>query len=163
MFMELVLNIHGEGGITCAYYCVQENVIAEKDALTESDKQRQRRHAEAEKRRMLEQRERKGLKPWFLDVTRGGVPFGAGVQAWRREIKKLARVHLDPSCTNIRMQDESDMATLKRAMHVNFEYSRLPSDSQIQTVAGRAVSVYRNELMARISRGEEMPLGFDEE
>jgi hypothetical protein len=60
------------------------------------------------------------------------------------------------------MQHESDMATLKRGLHVTFEYSRLPLDNHIQTIAGRAVSVYRNELLAKISRRDDMPVGFDE-
>jgi hypothetical protein len=135
---------------------MQAQRISEQDVISEADKRRERQRREAERQRMLEQRERKGLKPWFLDVTHGGVPFGAGVRAWRREKKKLAKVHLDPSYTNIRMQDEADMATLKRGMHISFEYSRLPPDSHIQTIVGRVVSVYRNELLAKISRGEEM-------
>jgi hypothetical protein len=61
------------------------------------------------------------------------------------------KVYLDPSCTNMRMQDESDMAMLKKTMYVNFEYGRLPFDSQIQTVVGRVVWMYRNELLDRIS------------
>jgi hypothetical protein len=59
------------------------------ECFTEAEKRRHHRSLEAERQRMLEQRERKGLKPWFLDVTRGGVPFGTGVRAWRQEIKKL--------------------------------------------------------------------------
>jgi hypothetical protein len=118
---------------------------------------------EAKKQRMMEQRERKGLKPWFSDVTLAGVLFGAGVRAWRREIKKLAKVHLDPSYTNIRMKDEVDMAILKRAMYVSFEYNRLPVDSYIQTIVGRAVSVYQNELLAKKFHREEMLVGFKED
>ena len=91
------------------------------------------------------------------------MPFGTRVHAWRHEIKKIGKVHFDPLYTNIKMQDEADMATLKRGMHVSFEYSRLPFDNYIETVAGCVVFVYRNELLAKISRGKEIPVGFNED
>jgi hypothetical protein len=101
----MVFRFHVEGGSNCGHWNVQEKKIPKNENLSEEDKRRQRRQVEAERRRMLEQRERKGLKPWFLDVTRGGVPFGAGVQAWRREIKKTSEGALRSllhQCTNAR-------------------------------------------------------------
>ena len=131
--------------------------------MTEAEKRKYRRDKKAEMDRMTAQRERKGLKPWTLSVTPGGLPYGPGVRHWREEIRKLAAVHLDPSCTNIKMQESADMATFKEALELNIEYTRPPLDSMIQTLAGRAVAVRRNWLLAKISRGEEMPEGVSED
>lgn len=72
-------------------------------------------------------------------------------------------MHLDPSCTNIKMQDSADMATFKEALELNIEYTRPPLDSIIQTLAGRAVAVRRNWLLQKISKGEDVPVGVTED
>ena len=131
--------------------------------MTEAAKRKDRRERKADMDRMTAQRERKGLKPWTLSVTPGGVPYGPGVRHWREEIRKLAAAHLDPSCTHIKMQESADMATFKEALELNIEYTRPPLDSIIQTLAGRAVAVRRNWLLQKISNGEEMPVGVTED
>jgi hypothetical protein len=142
---------------------VQARELTKAEEMTEAAKRRERRDRQAEMERMMKQRERKGLKPWMLSVTPGGVPYGPGVRHWRAEIRKLAVAHLDPSCTNIKMQDTDAMATLKEALEVNIEYTRPPLDSIIQTLARRAIVVRRNWLLQKITNGEEMPVGVTED
>ena len=109
--------------------------------MVEAAKHKDHRDKKADMDRMTAQRERKGLKPWILSVTPGGVPYGPDVRHWREEIRKLAAVHLDPSYTNIKMQEGTDMATFKEALQLNIEYTRPLLDSIIQTLAGGAVAV----------------------
>ena len=68
---------------------------------TETEKRRERRHAQASREREGVRRSREGLPRNYLlvdEYSRG--PYGQGVSSWRKELMLLSR-KLDPAIGNI--------------------------------------------------------------
>jgi hypothetical protein len=63
----------------------------------------------------------------------------------------------------VRQQPSADLATLRRRLRQNFEYSCEVDHSYVRQVVGRALSTYRNKLMNKIRAGEPCPPGVTAE
>ena len=128
---------------------------------TETRKRRERRKREWEREHKREQRERQGLKGHYILVDFRGIPYGYGVGAWRQELNRLC-ASLDPSVTDIRYQREEDMASLRRRLKENFEYSAPVDREYIKKLAGKSVTQHRSRLLSLMNAERSPPTRVDE-
>ena len=79
---------------------------------------------------------------------------------WRQEVGKLC-TGLDPSVMNIRYQTDEAMATLRRRLKENFEYSAPIDRAHIRTLAGKNVTQRWCKILASLRAGAARPVGID--
>ena len=128
---------------------------------SETRKRRERQKREWERKHEREQREQQGLKGHYILVDFQGIPYGFGVGAWRRELNRLC-ASLDPLVTNIHYQQEEHMATLRRRLKENFEYSAPVDREYIRKLTGKSVTQRRSRLLSLMNAGGGPPTGVDE-
>ena len=128
----------------------------------ETAKCQQRRRRQVERETERRQREMQGLAGHYIAVDVNGIPYGFGVGAWRAELNKLT-ARLDPSILNIKHQPEEEMATLRRRLKDQFEYSAPVDRAHIRTLAGKNITQRRSKLIAAIRAGEPRPASMDDE
>lgn len=102
------------------------------------------------------------MKSHYLSVNAVGVPYGFGVGAWKQELNNLSSA-LDPSITNIRHQREEDMATIRRRLKDNFEYSALVDRAHIRKLLGKFVTQRRLRILNSMKEGDDRPSGMNED
>ena len=69
---------------------------------------------------------------------------------------------LDPSVTDIRYQQEEDMASLRRRLKENFGYSAPIDREYIRKLAGKSVTQCCSRLLSLMNVGRRPPTGVDE-
>ena len=90
---------------------------------TESDKRRERRHAQAAREREGQRRQKERKRCNFLSVDEHTMkPYGVGVGDWRKELMLLSR-NLDLAIGNIKNQPEAALFELADWIQQMWEYS----------------------------------------
>ena len=136
--------------------------IAVVQVKCETTLRKERRDKQKHRERQMCHREKQGQKAYYLHVNHNGKPYGDGVTAWKSDLNKLAR-GLDPTVMDVREQPLIEMATLRRRLRQNFEYSQPVDPILIRQLVGRAITQWRNSLWKKMDAGKDCPKGFDSE
>jgi hypothetical protein len=124
---------------------------------TESEKRRERRHAQVAREREGDRRRREGLPRNYMLVDKiSGLPYGQGVSAWRKELHLLSR-KLDPAVGNINHHPPSEVKEVMEWIEQTWEYSFPINEKFVKDVIARGVSLRRSSLWRRIRTGLPKP------
>lgn len=119
---------------------------------SETTKRMERRERRNFRENSMRKREKEGKKAFYLLVNYRGIPYGDGLGAWKSDLNKLARA-LDPSVMDIKQQPPAELATLRRRLRQNFEYSAPVDPLYIRRLVGTALAQYRCKLMKMVGAG----------
>ena len=117
---------------------------------TETEKRRERRHAQAAWEREGDRRRKAGLPRNYLLVDENnGHPYGQGVGNRRKELMLLSR-KLDPAIGCINNQPEGLVKEIAEWIQHTWEYSGPMKERYVKDVIARGVSLRRSELWRKI-------------
>lgn len=123
----------------------------------ESTHRQDRRERETRRDEDATERVRLGKKPYFINVSAEGKPYGLGVTVWNDALAKIVR-GLDPSYIDIRQQPFHLMEILMKRLQEDFEYSDELNTTWLRTRVGNALSSYRHELIRLIQTNQDRPM-----
>ena len=132
------------------------------DVASPAIDRRTRRYKQAVIEGEKNKRTQEGKKAYYLTLDSEGKPCGPGKKAWLSDLNKLAS-WLDPSCLHIKKQTYEDMCIFKDRLNENFEYSGDLNEDYLRSLAGKAVTRKRTELIALIERDGSRPPNVDSE
>lgn len=124
---------------------------------TETEKRKERRHAQVAREREGDRRHREGLPRNYMLIDKiSGLPYGQGVTAWRKELHLLMR-KLDPAVGNINHHPPYEVKEVMEWIEQTWKYSFPINEKFVKDVIARGVSLRRSSLWRRIRMGLPKP------